>query len=672
MYIYQAANAVTNSAYNAYDGDYWASCSIGSGITAAGGSATVTASAGHTYYYQYLYTSGSVAPSSSTYYSTSKSDTASLSLVTNGNSRFSLGGTTLKHSTMGTNATTDTATVRCTNASSTSIYKDDSISVTNSATYGAVSISSHGSGATISAAGGSAKGSGGSGTQTVSYTSGDSRAGTVTCGTYSTVTVSSKGTSISNTTTAGTSSATLTGEGSKTATVSATIYQAGNYVTGLTLSGGSITYAEFAAAGQTLTPNTNTAMTVTYTFTSGSTTTTAPSSTYGSLTTSTSFAMTAATGFTLNSASTGSITASNNTSTTSRSTTVTRTTSCTWTHTSGYGSSAVSKSGTNSTTIGQAKGSYSYSAWSGGGITISNSSTMLSAGADSRTVTIQPWSRTYGWNGATSGVGTEYYTGTVNVSENGDYTSLSASSYTGSSSAKSLTLTKATCGTTIVSGTTVTITATGPTTTTTSIDQSENIKEDFFFRVSPTSLSFTNSASTQTVTVTSYQEYTSFDFEPMQYQISKNNISWITLNVGSVSPTDKTSTFTVTTYANTGTSSRSGNITITSDGGTNRTLPVTQSAPPILTDNLIQVGSLDDFSFYLEAKYPPNTGLSVYVRLYYHYAGPIDVVMPLSGNYNEYLNKEYNWIEDPSDYMEQEPKITDIDPSSDGMYNYVY
>lgn len=132
--VYQAANAVTNSAYQAYNGNYWASCSIGSGITAAGGSATVSKSAGHTYYYRYLYTSGSVAPSTTTYYSSAQSDNCTIAIVSNGNNRFSLSGTTLKHSSMTTNLTTDTCTVRCTNSASTSVTKDASVSATNSRT----------------------------------------------------------------------------------------------------------------------------------------------------------------------------------------------------------------------------------------------------------------------------------------------------------------------------------------------------------------------------------------------------------------------------------------------------------------------------------------------------------------------------------------------------------
>ena len=156
--IYQAANAVTNSAYNAYNGSYWATCTCtANNITAAGGSATFSGTAGHTYYYQYLYTSGSVAPSHSQYYSSAVSDTAKLSLASNGNSRFSLSGGTLSHSNMTTNATTDTATVRCTNQANTSYYNDKSVSVTNSKNAGTYSISSSGNVSFVYATGGAPK-----------------------------------------------------------------------------------------------------------------------------------------------------------------------------------------------------------------------------------------------------------------------------------------------------------------------------------------------------------------------------------------------------------------------------------------------------------------------------------------------------------------------------------
>lgn len=123
-------------------------------------------------------------------------------------------------------------------------------------------------------------------------------------------------------------------------------------------------------------------------------------------------------------------------------------------------------------TFTQAAGSKVYSSWGGGAISF-NSTSALSAGSDSRTVTIQPWTRTWTWNG-TGSASTEYYTGSVTLSENGNYTSLNTTSYTASSSSKSVTLTKSSCGTAATSSTTVTVTAVGATTTTKSISQEAN------------------------------------------------------------------------------------------------------------------------------------------------------------------------------------------------------
>ena len=109
--------------------------------------------------------------------------------------------------------------------SSTSITQTkDTIS-----SYGAVTVTSHGSASDIPASGGSVTASGGKGSQTITYVSGNTRAGTVTCGSYSSVSADSLGTTVTtDRKSIGTSSATLTGEGSKTATASVTVYQAIN------------------------------------------------------------------------------------------------------------------------------------------------------------------------------------------------------------------------------------------------------------------------------------------------------------------------------------------------------------------------------------------------------------------------------------------------------------
>lgn len=126
--ITQAENKITNSDYNASDSQWSVGATIGSGMTAAGGSATITRSASHLHTNYRLYSSGSTdGPFKDTVV-----DNVNLSIVSNGNNRFSLSGTTLTHSNMGTNAVTDTVTVRATNASNTSTYKDVSASITNS------------------------------------------------------------------------------------------------------------------------------------------------------------------------------------------------------------------------------------------------------------------------------------------------------------------------------------------------------------------------------------------------------------------------------------------------------------------------------------------------------------------------------------------------------------
>lgn len=126
--ITQAENKITNSDYNASNSQWSVGAIIGSGMTAAGGSATITRSASHLHTNYRLYSSGSTdGPFEDTVV-----DNVNLSIVSNGNNRFSLSGTTLTHSNMGTNAVTDTVTVRATNASNTSTYKDVSASITNS------------------------------------------------------------------------------------------------------------------------------------------------------------------------------------------------------------------------------------------------------------------------------------------------------------------------------------------------------------------------------------------------------------------------------------------------------------------------------------------------------------------------------------------------------------
>lgn len=139
--IYQAENKVTNSNYNPRITAYGTpTISIGSGLTAAGGSASVSASVTNTETYNTLYSSGATGPNQTR----SVGGSLSISMTANGNSRFSLSGNTIIHSSMGTNETTDTAKFRCYNESDRTKYVDDSISVSNrieSYNYGSWNIS---------------------------------------------------------------------------------------------------------------------------------------------------------------------------------------------------------------------------------------------------------------------------------------------------------------------------------------------------------------------------------------------------------------------------------------------------------------------------------------------------------------------------------------------------
>ena len=134
------------------------SCTLSNYLTSSGGSATVTCSVtNNTSWYQ-RYTSGSYTSQ----YTGTETGTARWMITSNGNSRFSHpssggsslsgvgtvynSGTSVSHSSMTTNATTDTVTVTAYNVGDTSKTKSVSASVTNSlvsisATVGADSVS---------------------------------------------------------------------------------------------------------------------------------------------------------------------------------------------------------------------------------------------------------------------------------------------------------------------------------------------------------------------------------------------------------------------------------------------------------------------------------------------------------------------------------------------------
>lgn len=169
--IYQAENKVTNSNYNPRITAYGTpTISIGSGLTAAGGSATVSTSVTNTETYNALYSSGAIGPNQTR----SVGGSLSISMTANGNSRFSLSGNTITHSSMGTNETTDTITIKAVNDGDSSKSATASKSITNSKTvkstsggiytYGDV-IAGTVTNGIIPASGGSATATAGNGTQ---------------------------------------------------------------------------------------------------------------------------------------------------------------------------------------------------------------------------------------------------------------------------------------------------------------------------------------------------------------------------------------------------------------------------------------------------------------------------------------------------------------------------
>lgn len=169
--IYQAENKVTNSNYNPRITAYGTpTISIGSGLTAAGGSATVSASVTNTETYNALYSSGATGPNQTR----SVGGSLSISMTANGNNRFSLSGNKITHSSMGTNETTDTVTIKAVNNKDSSKSATASKSIVNSKTvkstsggiytYGDV-IAGTVTNGIIPASGGSATATAGNGTQ---------------------------------------------------------------------------------------------------------------------------------------------------------------------------------------------------------------------------------------------------------------------------------------------------------------------------------------------------------------------------------------------------------------------------------------------------------------------------------------------------------------------------
>lgn len=253
--IYQAENKVTNSNYNPRITAYGTpTISIGSGLTAAGGSATVSASVTNTETYNALYSSGAIGSNQTR----SVGGSLSISMTANGNSRFSLSGNTITHSSMGTNETTDTITIKAVNDGDSSKSATVSKSIVNIKTVKSTSggVYTYGNitagtitNATIPASGGSATATAGNGSQTwnksatittYEYTSGATKDVTTeaaSSGTANvvpnvasiTATASSKGTTVSAQTTVKSQAVTWSANG-KSASGTMYIYQAANSI----------------------------------------------------------------------------------------------------------------------------------------------------------------------------------------------------------------------------------------------------------------------------------------------------------------------------------------------------------------------------------------------------------------------------------------------------------
>lgn len=298
--IYQAENKVTNSNYNPRITAYGTpTVSIGSGLTAAGGSASVSASVTNTETYNALYSSGATGPNQTR----SVGGSLSISMTANGNNRFSLSGNTIIHSSMGTNETTDTVTIKAVNDGDSSKSATASKGITNSKTVKSISggVYTYGNitagtitNATIPASGGSATAKAGNGTQnwsksatitTYQYDSGSTKDITTENASSGTANVvpnvasitaiaSSKGTTVSAQTTVKSQAVTWSANG-KSASGTIYIYQAANKIDSYNYSSWNIAVSAnpttIAASGGTSTITASCMRTKTPVYTSGST-----------------------------------------------------------------------------------------------------------------------------------------------------------------------------------------------------------------------------------------------------------------------------------------------------------------------------------------------------------------------------------------------------------------
>ena len=287
--IYQAENKVTNSNYNPRITAYGTpTVSIGSGLTAAGGSATVSTSVTNTETYNALYSSGATGADQTR----SVAGTITIAITTNGNNRFTLTDNKITHTSMGTNVVTDTVIITATNKGDTTKTATATKSIENkvtSTTYGDITVGTFtypqvpASGSAVSPTvaysqattqnftsgstkAGSAVTSGG----TLAYAKVD---GTLTVATNGNVTAPSRGITVGNAQSVGNVKVTVT-LNSKTGTKTVAVTQQANTVTSTTYSDitiGTYSYGVAPASGATINPSVSYSQVPTQHFTSGST-----------------------------------------------------------------------------------------------------------------------------------------------------------------------------------------------------------------------------------------------------------------------------------------------------------------------------------------------------------------------------------------------------------------
>lgn len=138
--VNQAENKVINANNSPHITAYGVpTVSIGDGLTAAGGSATVTYGVNNTETYNELYSSGATSANKTR----SKAGTATIKMTTNGNSRFTLTDAKITHSSMTTNVATDTVTITATNSGDITKTATATKSIENkltSTTYGDITV----------------------------------------------------------------------------------------------------------------------------------------------------------------------------------------------------------------------------------------------------------------------------------------------------------------------------------------------------------------------------------------------------------------------------------------------------------------------------------------------------------------------------------------------------